>query len=122
MIKSSIPTNGTNIHNKLQTIEFLLDTIEEDLDKTDNKEKAFSNVISVLPNIKQEWEKIKGHDTMTFFELIDYCELWAVDLASAINYNRGFKKNARLIVHIRECVEICRSVVLIAHHHIHQTS
>ena len=113
-------TTEKNIHKKLKHIEFLLDTIEDDLDNKD-KQQNYSNVISILPNIKNEWEQIRNHDTMTLFELIDYCELWTIELASLANYNMG-NSNKRLITHLRDGVEICRSVVLITHQYIHNNS
>lgn len=113
------PTTEHNIHSKLRHVEFLLDTIEDGLDNnTNNKQQNYTNVISILPNIKHEWNQIRDSDTMTLFELIDYCELWTIELASLANYNIG-NPNKRLIAHLRDGIEICRSVVLVTHQYMH---
>lgn len=109
-------TNEKNIIKKTKAIELLLDIIEEDISNLEFFLQT-KNVIYINPNIRTEWLQIQDSDTMTLFDLIDYCEIWAHDLAVSSVLNKG-QYNKMLLKHMRDCVDICRFVVLLTHKHI----
>lgn len=113
-------TNSKNIQGKINNLQCLLKTIDEELEN-----KAFntfdSNILYIVPNIKQEWISLCKNNKVTPYEMLDLCELWVEELAVAAVSNQKHMKNKKLAAHISELTNICKLIVSAVQHDLTRT-